>query len=42
MGDRGFWDEQQSASKLKQKKPTPKELSDSIQWESFLKILEMG
>ena len=42
MGQRSFWDEQQRASKLKQKKQTLKKLSDSIPWESFLKTLEMG
>ncbi len=42
MGQRVCFCEQQRASKLKQKKPTQKRLSDSSTWESFLKTLEMS
>jgi IS5 family transposase len=42
MGQRGFWDEQQRVAKLKEKKPVLKRLSDSIRWESFRPLLEMG
>ncbi len=39
MGQRVCFCEQQRASKLKQKKPTQKRLSDSMPWESFLRPL---
>lgn len=42
MGQRGFWDEQQRVSKLKDKKPVLKRLSDSIPWELFRPLLDKG
>jgi len=42
MGQRGFWDEQQRVAKLQEKKPVLKRLSESIPWESFRPLLEMG
>jgi hypothetical protein len=40
VGQRGFWDEQQRVSKLQEKKPFLKRLSESIPWESFRPILD--
>ena len=42
MGQRGFWDEQQRATKLQDKKPVLKRLADSIPWESFRPLLDKG
>ena len=42
MGQRGFWDEQQRAVKLKNKKPVLQRLSESIPWESFHTLFEKG
>ena len=42
MGQRGFWDEQQRVSKLREKKPVLKRLSESIPWESFRPLLDKG
>ena len=42
MGQRGFWDEQQRAEKLKTKKHVLERLSESIPWESFRPLLEKG
>ena len=42
MGQRGFWDEQQRVSKLQEKKPVLKRLSESIPWESFRPLLDQG
>ena len=36
VGQRGFWDEQQRVSKLQEKKPVLKRLSESIPWEIIL------
>jgi transposase len=40
VGQRGFWDEQQRVSKLREKKPVLKRLSESIPWESFHPLLD--
>ena len=40
MSQRGFWDEQQRAVKLKNKKLVLQRLSESIPWESFCPLLE--
>ena len=42
MGQRGFWDEQQRVAKLREKKPILKRLSESIPWEAFCPLLDMG
>ena len=42
MGQRGFWDEEQRAARLHEKKPVLKRLSDSIPWETFRPLLEQG
>jgi hypothetical protein len=42
VGQRGFWDEQQRVSKLQEKKPVLKRLSESIPWESFRPLLDQG
>ena len=42
MGQRSFWDEQQRVTKLREKKPVLKRLSDSIPWESFHPLLDKG
>jgi IS5 family transposase len=42
VGQRGFWDEQQRVSKLQEKKPVLKRLSESIPWESFRPLLDRG
>jgi hypothetical protein len=42
VGQRGFWDEQQRVSKLREKKPVLKRLSESIPWESFRPLLDQG
>ncbi len=42
MDQRGFLDEQQRLGLLQEKKPVLKRLSDSIPWESFRPLLEMG
>ena len=42
MGQRGFWDEQQRVSKLQEKKPVLKRMSESIPWESFRPFLDQG
>ena len=42
VGQRGFWDEQQRVSKLQEKKPVLKRLSESIPWESFRPLLDKG
>ena len=42
MGQRGFWDEEQRAARLHEKKPILKRLSDSIPWETFRPLLEQG
>jgi hypothetical protein len=42
VGQRGFWDEQQRVSKLQEKKPVLKRLSESIPWESFSPLLDQG
>ena len=42
MGQRGFWDEEKRAEKLRRKKPVLTTLSESIPWESFRSLLEQG
>ena len=42
MGQRGFWDEQNRVSKLQQKKPVLRRLSEAIPWETFRPLLEQG
>jgi IS5 family transposase len=42
VGQRGFWDEQQRVSKLQEKKPVLKRLSEWIPWESFRPLLDQG
>jgi len=42
VGQRGFWDDQQRVAKLQEKKPVLKRLADSIPWESFRPMLDMG
>ena len=42
MGQKGFWDEQERVSKLKNKKPVLTCLSESIPWEAFRSLLEKG
>ena len=42
MGQKGFWDEQERVSKLKNKKPVLTCLSESIPWEAFRPLLEKG
>ena len=42
MGQRGFWDEQERAAKLKDKKSVLKRLADSIPGESFRPLLDKG
>jgi IS5 family transposase len=42
VGQRGFWDEQHRVSKLHEKKPVLKRLSESIPWESFRPLLDRG
>ena len=42
VGQRGFWDEQQRVSKLQEKKPALKRLSELIPWESFRPLLDHG
>ena len=39
MAQRGFWHEQQRVAMLKDKKPVPKSLADSIPWESISPLL---
>ena len=40
MSQKGFWDEQERVSKLKNKKPVLTCLSESILWEAFCPLLE--
>ena len=42
MGQKGFWDEQERVSKLKNKKPVLTCLSESIPWEAFRPLLDKG
>ncbi len=42
MGQKGFWDEQERVSKLKNKKPVLTCLSESIPWEAFCPLLDKG
>ena len=42
MGQKGFWDEQERVSKLKNKKPVLTLLSESIRWEVFRPLLGKG
>ncbi len=42
MVQRGFWDEEQRVTKLKDKKPVLKRLAESIPWESFRPLLDQG
>jgi hypothetical protein len=42
MGQRGFWDEQQRVTKLREKKPVLKRLSESIPWELIRPLLDKG
>jgi hypothetical protein len=42
VGQRGFWDEQQTVSKFQEKKPVLKRLSESIPWVSFRPLLDQG
>ena len=42
VGQRGFWDEQQRVSKLQEKKPFLKRLSESIPWKSFRPLIDQG
>ena len=42
VGQRGFWDEEQRATKLQDKKPVLRRLADSIPWESFRPLLGQG
>ena len=42
MGQKIFWDEQERASTLKNKKPVLTWLSESIPWEAFRSLLEKG
>jgi transposase, IS5 family len=42
LGQRGLRDEQQSVSKLQDKKPVLRRLADSFPWESFRPLLERG
>jgi len=42
VGQRGFWDEQRRVSKLQDRKPVLRRLTDSIPWESFRPLLERG
>jgi hypothetical protein len=42
VGQRGFWDEQQRVTKLKEKKPVLRRLAKSIPWQSFRPLLDKG
>ena len=42
MGQKGFWDEQERVSKLKNKKPVLTCLLESIPWDAFRPLLEKG
>jgi IS5 family transposase len=42
MGQRGFWDEEKRIRRLQQKKPTLATLSETIPWEVFRPLLELG
>jgi IS5 family transposase len=42
LGQRGFWDEQQRVTKLKEKKPVLQRLDESIQWQTFCPLLDKG
>jgi hypothetical protein len=42
VGQRGIWDYQLRVSKLQEKKPVLKRLSESIPWESFRPLLDQG
>jgi len=42
MGLKGFWDEQERVSKLKNKKPFLTCLSKASPWEAFRPLLEKG
>jgi hypothetical protein len=42
VGQRGFWDEQQRVTKLKEKKPVLQRLAESIPWQSFRPLLDKG
>jgi IS5 family transposase len=42
MGRKGFWDERQIVSKLQDKEPVLRRLADSIPWELFRPLPEMG
>jgi hypothetical protein len=42
MSQKGFWDEQERVSKLKNKKPVLTCLWESIPWEAFRPLLEKG
>ena len=42
MGQKGFWDEQERVSKLKNKKPVLTCLSESIPWIAFRPLLDKG
>ena len=42
MGQKGFWDDQERVSKLKNKKPVLTCLSESIPWEAFRPLLDKG
>ena len=40
MGQKGFWDDQERVSKIKNKKTILTCLSESIPWETFRQLLE--
>ena len=39
VAQRGFWDEQNTVTKLEQKRPVLNRLSESIAWETFRPLL---
>jgi IS5 family transposase len=42
VGQRGFWDEQERIARLKEKKPALRLLAETIPWESFRSLLDIG